>query len=199
MFTGIIESTGILREIKKTGSNLQFFIQSKLSNELKPDQSVAHDGVCLTVTENNSTGHWVTAVAETLQKTNLSDWKIGRLINLERAIKLGDRLDGHLVQGHVDGTAICTKRQEINGSHLFTFNFPETFAPLVIEKGSVCINGVSLTAFDVRATSLTVTIIPYTFSHTAFSNLAINEKVNFEFDILGKYFARSLALKSLPV
>lgn len=190
MFTGIIETSGLITEIKQEGSNINFYVESNISSELKPDQSVSHDGVCLTITANNKTGHWVTAVAETIQKTNLSGWTRGKVINLERALKLGDRLDGHIVQGHVDTAATCIGKEEVNGSHLFRFKIPGTFASLLIEKGSVCINGVSLTAFEVGLDNFMVTIIPYTYEHTTFKNLEENATVNVEFDILGKYILR---------
>jgi len=190
MFTGIVETTGILKSIEQEGGNTHFFIESDISHELHPDQSVAHDGVCLTVTRLEPGGHWVTAVAETLQKTNLSEWPAGREINLERALKLGDRLDGHLVQGHVDGVAVCRERAETGGNCLLRFEFPQKFAALVIEKGSVCVNGVSLTAFDVALNQFSVTIIPYTLTHTSLKNLQVGGKVNLEYDLLGKYFLR---------
>jgi riboflavin synthase len=190
MFTGIIEATGLLTKIKKEDGNISFLIESKISAELAPDQSVSHDGVCLTVTENNHIGHWVTAVAETLQKTNLSSWSIGRVINLERALRIGDRLDGHIVQGHVDTTAQCIEKEETNGSHVFQFQISESFASLLIEKGSVAINGVSLTAFGVGMDHFMVAVIPYTFEHTSFLHLGKGATINIEFDILGKYLLR---------
>ncbi|HET8572828.1 MAG TPA: riboflavin synthase [Edaphocola sp.] len=190
MFTGIVEATGILRSVEKDNNNIHFFVESPISHELRPDQSVAHDGVCLTVTSSASGGHWVTAVAETLQKTNLSEWSIGREINLERAMKLGDRLDGHLVQGHVDGVAVCVNREGTEGNCVLRFEFPGKFAALVIEKGSVCVNGVSLTAFDVAINRFSVTIIPYTLAHTSLKNLLAGQNVNLEYDLLGKYFLR---------
>lgn len=191
MFTGIVESLGTIALIRKEGSNVHFTVNSPISNELKIDQSVAHDGVCLTVVALDDHSHTVTAVAETLQKTNLADWQQGRTLNLERAMKLGDRLDGHIVQGHVDdGNAVCTGREEVDGSHLFTFEFPERFAALIIEKGSICINGTSLTAFNVGRNTFAVTIIPYTIEHTNFKHLQAGDRVNLEFDILGKYFLR---------
>src|SRR5690606_29811712 len=148
------------------GSNLHLTLKSNLSSSLKVDQSIAHDGVCLTVVACDEHQYSVIAVAETLAKTNLGSWKVGRQVNLERAMILGSRLDGHIVQGHVDTTALCSGREEKNGSHIFHFEFPEVFAALIIEKGSVCINGVSLTAFNVGRQSFSVTIIPYTFLHT---------------------------------
>jgi len=190
MFTGIIQTLGTLSRIQAEGTNLHFTIASELSRELKIDQSVAHDGVCLTVVACDAHSHTVTAVAETLQKTNLASWKEGRVVNLELAMRLGDRLDGHIVQGHVDATGTCISRKEVNGSHLFRFRFPRRFAPLVIEKGSICINGVSLTAFEVGRDALSVTIIPYTLEHTGFKDLQEGAEVNLEFDILGKYMLR---------
>jgi riboflavin synthase len=190
MFTGIIESLGNIKGIQHEGSNIHFTIESGISKDLKIDQSVAHEGVCLTVTACNAETHTVTAVAETLQKTNLASWSTGKAVNLERAMKLGDRLDGHIVQGHVDTTGKCLERKEAGGSHLFHFEFPESFAALIIEKGSVCINGVSLTAFNVGRSTFSVTIIPYTLEHTTFEHLQAGDIINLEFDILGKYMLR---------
>lgn len=196
MFTGIIESLGRIEDIQHEGSNIHFTIESVISKEVKIDQSVAHDGVCLTVTACNAETHTVTAVAETLQKTNLASWITGKAVNLERAMKLGDRLDGHIVQGHVDTTGKCLERKEADGSSLFHFEFPERFAALVIEKGSVCINGVSLTAFNVGKHTFSVTIIPYTLAHTTFEDLQANDSINLEFDILGKYMLRMKELEA---
>ncbi len=190
MFTGIIESQGTVSRVVRAGTNIHFTITSNISKELKIDQSVAHDGVCLTVVACDEQEHTVTAVAETLLKTNLSTWKEGRVLNLERAMKLGDRLDGHIVQGHVDTAGTCIDRKEVDGSHLFRFRFPEQFAALIIEKGSICINGVSLTAFNAGRDTFEVTIIPYTLEHTTFRYLQAEDPVNLEFDILGKYMLR---------
>lgn len=190
MFTGIIESQGTVSRVVKEGTNIHFTITSNISKELKIDQSVSHDGVCLTVVACDEQEHTVTAVAETLLKTNLSTWKEGRVLNLERAMKLGDRLDGHIVQGHVDTTGTCIDRKEVDGSHLFRFRFPEQFAALIIEKGSICINGVSLTAFNAGRDTFEVTIIPYTLQHTTFRYLQAEDPINLEFDILGKYMLR---------
>ncbi len=190
MFTGIIEARGEVIAIAHEGSNVHFTINSGISHQLKIDQSVALDGGCLTVVACEDQSHTVTAGAVTMQKTNLSDWKAGRILNLERAMKLGDRLDGHIVQGHVDTTGLCTKRKEVDGSHLFHFEFPEKFAALIIEKGSICINGVSLTAFNAGRNTFSVTIIPYTLEHTNFLSLQAGDRVNLEFDILGKYMLR---------
>ncbi|MFT4062715.1 MAG: riboflavin synthase [Edaphocola sp.] len=194
MFTGIIEAQGTLTRIEEEGTNLHFTIASHISKNLKIDQSVAHDGVCLTVVGCDAGTHTVTAVAETLDKTNLAQWQVGRRLNLERAARVGDRLDGHIVQGHVDGTALCTGSKDVGGSHLFSFQFDEQFAPLVIEKGSICVNGVSLTAFHVGRTTFEATIIPYTLGHTGFAAMLPGDRVNLEFDILGKYFLRSKEL-----
>jgi riboflavin synthase len=196
MFTGIIEASGLLKQIRHEGTNIHFTVESALSKELKIDQSVAHDGVCLTVVACDESCHTVTAVAETIRKTQLGTWKEGRIINLERAMKLGDRLDGHIVQGHVDGVGQCIGRQAMEGSHLFQFCFPEAFAPLVIEKGSICVNGVSLTAFNVDRSGFTVAIIPYTLEHTNFAQLQPGQDVNLEFDILGKYMMRMRQLEA---
>lgn len=190
MFTGIIEVQGTVSAISREGSNVHFTIKSDISKELKIDQSVAHDGVCLTVVACDTESHTVTAVAETMNKTNLGVWKTGRVINLERAMKLGGRLDGHIVQGHVDTTGKCIDRLATDGSHLFRFEFPERFAALIIEKGSICINGVSLTAFEASRNTFSVTIIPYTLEHTVFRDLQAGDNINLEFDILGKYILR---------
>jgi len=190
MFTGIIETTGVVKKLVREGSNVHFHIVANISNELKIDQSVAHNGVCLTVVEIHDNEYTVTAVAETLQKTNLSSWKQGDIVNLERSLKVGDRLDGHFVQGHVDTTGTCIAKETLEGSWLFRFSFPQEFATLIIEKGSICINGVSLTAFNVGANEFTVTIIPSTFEHTNFHSLEKGTIVNLEFDVLGKYLLR---------
>ena len=196
MFTGIIECMATVAAIVQEGSNTHFSIDSPITAELQVDQSVAHNGVCLTVTAIKGNTYNVTAVAETLAKTNLGNWKAGDRVNIERSLKIGDRLDGHFVQGHVDATATCTEKQTLEGSWLFRFRFPVQFAALVIEKGSVCINGVSLTAFNVGRDEFTVTIIPYTFNHTNFNAIEQGVVVNIEFDVLGKYFERRAQLGS---
>jgi riboflavin synthase len=196
MFTGIIETTGTVIDIITTGTNIDIWIESSFTNELKIDQSVAHNGVCLTVVEIKGNRYRVTAVAETLQKTNLGKWMIGNTINLERSLRVGDRLDGHFVQGHVDAVATCITKHALDGSWLFSFEFPEAFAALIIEKGSVCVNGVSLTAFNVTDNQFTVTIIPYTYTHTNFNAIEGGTIVNIEFDVLGKYLLRNEALKN---
>lgn len=196
MFTGIIESLGEIKEISIEKTNRVFYIQSDIASHLKVDESVSHNGICLTVESVKKDIFRVTAIAETLEKTNAGAWNPGDIVNLERAMKLNGRLDGHFVQGHVDGTAICVNRQDKDGSVEFVFQFDEAFAPLIIEKGSVCVNGVSLTAFNVERTRFTVAIIPYTLSHTNFKNLIENDIVNIEYDILGKYLARMAYLKN---
>ena len=190
MFTGIVESIGKVQAVETYGSNLRFRITSPISRELKTDQSVAHDGVCLTVESVAGEAHMVTAVRETLEKTALGAWEPGRMVNLERAMVLGARLDGHLVQGHVDGKGVCESVREETGSWLYRFRFPESFAHLVIEKGSVCVNGISLTAFDVTRDGFSVAVIPYTHGHTNIGRLRSGDTVNLEFDMLGKYLAR---------
>ncbi len=195
MFTGIVETIGIIKELISSGSNRSFIIESSISKKLKIDQSVCHNGVCLTIEESNENYHRVTAIKETLQKTNLSDWKKGDAINLEQSLKINSRLDGHLVQGHADAIAVCAKRKEKNGSCEFEFSFPKKFSSLIIEKGSVCVNGISLTCFDVKQKSFKVAIIPYTFHHTNIQFIKTRDSVNIEFDVMGKYVLRSLSLK----
>lgn len=194
MFTGIVESIGTIRERKQEGSNTIFFIESPLSHGFKVDQSIAHDGVCLTVEEVTDNLHRVTAVAETLKKTTLSDWETGKAVNLEQALLPNKRMDGHFVQGHVDGIGYLKKIQDKKGSYELSFSFPKKFAGLVIEKGSISINGVSLTIFEVKKSSFRVAIIPYTFYHTTFQYLAEGDAVNLEFDLVGKYILRNATL-----
>jgi riboflavin synthase len=194
MFTGIIEAIGIIKNIAASGSNKTFWIESEISKEFRVDQSVSHNGVCLTIEEVAGNGHQVTAIKETLDKTNLGLWKIGDMLNLERSLKLESRLDGHFTQGHVDATAICVRKQERDGSWEYEFSFPKKFAELVVEKGSVCINGISLTAFGVKKKSFKVAIIPYTYEHTNIKTLQKGDSVNIEFDMIGKYVLRKLSL-----
>jgi riboflavin synthase len=194
MFTGIIENSGLVKEVFQHKTNKSFWIESPLSSSLKVDQSLSHDGVCLTIEEVRDNCHRVTAIQETLDKTNLGEWKSGTKINLERSLSLSSRLDGHFVQGHVDATGTCLEIVNKEGSFEFKFGFPESFAALIIEKGSICINGVSLTAWDVKKTSFKVAIIPYTYQHTNFQHLRVNESVNLEFDLIGKYILRKLNL-----
>ncbi|MFZ5554525.1 MAG: riboflavin synthase [Bacteroidota bacterium] len=190
MFTGIIEAAGIVKKLEKENSNLHLHIQSSVSPELKIDQSVAHNGVCLTVVEVKNDIHVVTAIKETLDKSNIGLLKEGSLINLERCMKLNDRLDGHIVQGHVDQTALCTGIKEENGSWRFTFSYDASKGNVTVEKGSVTVNGVSLTVVDSGKDYFSVAIIPYTFEHTNFKSLKKGDAVNLEFDIIGKYVAR---------
>ncbi len=190
MFTGIIESLGKVTNVKVDRGNIDFTIQSEISNELKVDQSVSHNGVCLTVTETTDNTHTVTAVKETLEKSSLGSFSVDDLINLERAMKLGERLDGHLVQGHVDGVAKCINISINDGSWIYKFEFDIKNEMLLIEKGSICINGVSLTVFDVAENTFKVTIIPYTYENTQFKKLKEGDMVNVEFDMIGKYLAR---------
>jgi len=187
MFTGIVETQGIIKKVIEKGGNKTFWIKSPISSKLKPDQSVAHDGACLTVEKVKDSQHRVTAIAETLSKTTLGDWQKGTAINLERSLKINDRLDGHFVQGHVDASATCIDKKAIGGSWEFSFQFLPEFATLAIEKGSICINGVSLTIFNVTETTFDVAIIPYTFEHTNLNLVKPGQKVNIEFDMLGKY------------
>jgi riboflavin synthase len=195
MFTGIVETTGIITEIINSGANKSFWIRSDIASELKPDQSVNHNGVCLTVEEIKGDLHRVTAIEETLQKTNLGNWKAGQLVNLERSLKLDSRLDGHLVQGHVDARAICLSKKQRHGSWEYEFRFPKKFSSLVIEKGSVCLDGISLTVFNVKNKSFKVAIIPYTYEHTNIKSVDKSDEVNIEFDVLGKYILKSLSNK----
>ncbi len=192
MFTGIIECLGKVVDIKVDGSNKTFWVESFISDQLKTDESISHNGVCLTIEEIKGNMHKVTAIKETLNKTNLIEWEIGDTINLERSLQMNGRIDGHIVQGHVDSTIVCIDKKILKGSTEFTFKFKKWFAPLIIEKGSVCVNGVSLTAFDVTKKTFTVAIIPYTLEHTNLGLTKVGSKVNIEFDILGKYVQRAL-------
>ena len=190
MFTGIIETLGIVKEIQKIDDNLHITISSSITQELKIDQSIAHNGVCLTVIDIQDNLYTVTAIRETIEKTNLSDWKLGDLINLERAMKLGDRLDGHIVQGHVDQIGICKSIQDANGRWYYTFEYDETLNNITIEKGSITSNGVSLTVVNSMKNEFSVAIIPYTYENTNFKSLKIGAKINLEFDVVGKYVAK---------
>lgn len=194
MFTGIIESLGIVKAIEKEGENIHLTITSSISKELKIDQSVAHNGVCLTVVACDEYSHVVTAIQETLDKTNLSSWQVGELINLERAMKLGDRLDGHIVQGHVDQIATCVDKVDQDGSWLFTFEYDIKMNNITIEKGSITVNGTSLTVVNSGINTFSVAIIPYTYEHTVFKNIIIGSIVNLEFDVVGKYVAKLASL-----
>jgi riboflavin synthase len=195
MFTGIIETLGIVQEIKKDKDNVHITIASSITDELQIDQSVAHNGICMTVVAINKNLYTVTAIGETIKKTNISYWQIGDSVNLERAMKLGDRLDGHIVQGHVDQVGTCIVAMETNGSWYYTFDYDGTFENITIEKGSITVNGVSLTVVDSRKNEFSVAIIPYTFEHTNFKNFKVGTKVNLEFDVIGKYVSRLYANK----
>lgn len=190
MFSGIIESLGEVVDLKTEHSNLHITINSNFTSELKIDQSVAHNGVCLTVVSIEKENYTVTAIDETLQKTNLGLLKVGDKVNLERCLRVGDRLDGHIVQGHVDQTAICKNVENQNGSWVFTFEYDAAKNNITVEKGSVCVNGVSLTVVNSLKNSFSVCIIPYTFEHTNFKTIKVGTVVNIEFDILGKYLAK---------
>jgi riboflavin synthase len=192
MFTGIIEAVGEIFSIEKSGTNLHFTINSKISNELKIDQSIAHNGVCLTVTNVFDDQHCVTAVEETLNKTTLGNLRVGDLLNLERCMVANGRFDGHIVQGHIDQTAVCIKSEDVDGSWLFEFEYDAALGNVTVEKGSITINGVSLTCFNSKEDKFTVTIIPYTMENTSFSHLKVKNTVNLEFDIIGKYVSRLL-------
>lgn len=196
MFTGIIETIGILKEVIVNGSNKTFWVESALSSGFRVDQSVSHSGVCLTVEETRQNQHRVTAIDETLQKTNLGSLTTGSLVNLERCLPLDGRLDGHFVQGHVDTTGTCIQKTQKEGSWEFEIRFPEKFAELVIEKGSICVDGISLTAFNVTRNSFTIAIIPYTLEHTNLQLLSQGNTVNLEFDLIGKYILRKLSLQA---
>ena len=195
MFTGIIETLGTVTNISNNKSNVDFTISSDLSHELRIDQSVAHNGVCLTVINVSENSHTVTAIDETLQKTNLGDWQIGSLVNLERCMQMNGRLDGHIVQGHVDQTARCTAVTETDGSWLYTFEYQSNFDHVTVEKGSVCVNGISLTVVNSLNNQFSVAIIPYTYEHTNLKTVKVCSLVNLEFDIIGKYVAKLVGLK----
>ena len=190
MFTGIIEAFGRVVALENIGGNLNINIESELSTELKVDQSVSHNGVCLTVVKCDSKNYTVTAIEETLTKTNLDSLKFGSLINLERAMKLGDRLDGHMVQGHIDQTARCIESIAKDGSWIFTFDYDKQSDHITIEKGSITINGVSLTVVNSKDHQFSVAIIPYTYKFTNFNQLKVGDYVNLEFDLIGKYLSK---------
>ncbi len=190
MFTGIIETLGTVGKLEKEGSNLHITVKSPMAGELKIDQSVAHNGVCLTVVEVNGDRYKVTAIEETLQKTNLAQLKVGETLNLERAMLLGSRLDGHLVQGHVDQTGVCTAIEHKDGSWIFSFTYAPSSDHLTIEKGSITIDGTSLTVIDSGENTFSVAIIPFTYEHTRFKSYQVGSIVNLEFDMVGKYVAK---------
>ncbi|SEW55411.1 riboflavin synthase [Chitinophaga arvensicola] len=196
MFTGIIETLAEVVATRKDGGNLVITMQTPLAAELKIDQSVAHNGVCLTVTNIEGNTYEIVAVAETLQKTNLGQLTPTQFVNLERAMVFNGRIDGHLVQGHVDSVGECISSQEQNGSWLYRFRYPAEFAALIVEKGSICMNGISLTVFDVTNDEFSVAIIPYTYEFTNVSKIKPGHLVNLEFDVLGKYVARQMAVRN---
>ena len=197
MFTGIIETVGKVTDIISKGSNKSFWIESSLSPSFAIDQSVSHDGICLTVEEIKGNQHKVTAIDETLKKTCLESWRQGSLVNIERSLLMNGRLDGHIVLGHVDTTAVCRDIKKKKGSWEYEFEFSKNFAPLIIEKGSICINGISLTAFDVKKKTFKVAIIPYTFEHTNINGVKRGGKINLEFDMIGKYLFRYADLQKI--
>lgn len=192
MFTGIVEALGQIENIEAKGDNLIFEISSPISHELTIDQSVSHDGACLTVIQINENRHLVEAVTETLNRTAIGSWEMGRIVNLERALKMGDRLDGHMVQGHIDAVGTCLDRNELDGSWVFKVEYASLYDSLLIDKGSVAINGVSLTVIKPSNLSFEVSIIPYTYEHTNFLNLTPGDRVNLEFDMVGKYIQKNI-------
>jgi len=195
MFTGIIETLGLIQEIKKENSNVHITMDTSITSELQIDQSIAHNGICLTVVAIKDNLYTVTAIHETIKKTNLADWKVGDSVNLERAMKLGDRLDGHIVQGHVDQIGTCITANQTDGSWLYTFEFDEKLNNITIEKGSITVNGVSLTVVNSKNNQFSVAIIPYTHEHTNFKTFEVGTKINLEFDVIGKYVSRLHANK----
>ncbi|MGJ8683953.1 MAG: riboflavin synthase [Nonlabens sp.] len=194
MFTGIIESAARVIELKKENTNLHLTLESNITNELKIDQSIAHNGVCLTVVAIDGNKYVVTAIEETLQKTNLGQLKVNDIVNIERAMLMNARLDGHIVQGHVDQTATCTEVLNKDGSWIFSFEYDSRLQNVTIEKGSICINGVSLTVVNSQLNSFSVAIIPYTYEHTGFKSMKIGDTINLEFDVIGKYVKRLMSL-----
>ncbi len=190
MFTGIIEQKGVIEATKISGTNITFTVRSVLAPQLKIDQSVSHSGICLTVESVTEESYTVTAIDETIQKTNIGSWTAGTIVNLERCLRFDGRLDGHIVQGHVDTVATCITREEKDGSWEFSFSFDQKFATLIIEKGSISLNGISLTIFNVTEITFTVAVIPYTYEHTNMQSLKADDKVNIEFDMIGKYVNR---------
>jgi riboflavin synthase len=195
MFTGIIETTGIIKDIFSSGTNKTFWVESALAHQLTIDQSVAHNGVCLTVEEVKDGLHRITAIEETLLKTNLTGWKINTVVNIERCMQMNSRIDGHIVQGHVDTVATCIVNITKDGSWEYQFEFDKQFGALIIEKGSITLNGISLTIFNVKENGFTVAIIPYTYHHTNIKYLKKGDKINIEFDMIGKYVSRIMQLK----
>ena len=199
MFTGIVEKIGRVAKISLQGKNRHFFIESELAPELKIDQSVAHNGVCLTVVGIQGKVYEVVAIDETLQKTSLGTWQVDDSVNLERAMKLGDRLDGHIVQGHVDQTGLCHSIEDAQGSRIFTFHYDPSVGNMTIEKGSITVNGVSLTVVNSQKGVFSVAVIPYTYEHTSFHTLKVGDKVNLEFDVIGKYVLAKVGALELKI
>lgn len=197
MFTGIIETLGIVQQVQPEGGNVHITLTAPFTHELKIDQSVAHNGVCLTVVKIEEDAYTVTAIEETLQKTNLGELKPGDWVNLERCLKADSRFDGHIVQGHVDQTAVCQAVEEQDGSWIFTFQYDSSTGNLTVEKGSVCVNGISLTVVNSRDDAFSVAIIPYTYENTNLKHVKPGTRVNLEFDIIGKYVAKMLAKRGL--
>ena len=190
MFTGIIETLGTIKDLRKEGENIHITLSSSVTHELKIDQSVSHNGVCLTVVGISNDQYTVTAIKESIDKTNIGEWKIGDQVNLERAMRLGDRLDGHIVQGHVDQTGTCISIEEADGSWYYTFEYDPKLSNITIEKGSITVNGVSLTVVNSQKNAFSVAIIPYTYEHINFKNFEVGTKINLEFDVIGKYVSR---------
>lgn len=196
MFTGIVETLGVIRKIEHNQTNVHLFIESSFTEMLKIDQSVAHNGVCLTVVEINNDLYKVTAIKETIDVTTIGLWKVGDMVNLERGMPLNDRLDGHIVQGHVDETAVITKIDEVGGSTYFSFEYSEKSKHVTIDKGSITIDGTSLTVVNSGINTFSVAIIPYTLEHTLFKTYKIGTKVNLEFDVIGKYVTKLIQVHS---
>jgi len=196
MFTGIIETLGVVKKIEKEQTNIHLYIESSISQELKIDQSVAHNGICLTVVALDNSTHKVTAIDETLSKTNLNTVKEGDLMNIERCTQANGRFDGHIVQGHVDQTATCIEKEDQDGSWLFTFQYDPSKNNITVEKGSVTVNGISLTVVNSRVDRFSVAIIPYTIEHTNLKQVEVGSEVNIEFDIVGKYVSKIMALRN---
>ena len=192
MFTGIIETVGLISNLEKFKGNLNITLKSKLAKELKVDQSVSHNGVCLTVIDVSNDHYTITAIEETIKKSNIGFWKVGDVINLERAMKIGDRLDGHMIQGHIDQIGTCTKIIEEDGSWVFTFDYTPS-SNITVEKGSIAINGISLTVVNSKKNSFSVAIIPYTYKYTNFNKLQVGDNINLEFDVIGKYISKILS------
>jgi len=194
MFTGIVKFLGEIKEIVSEGTNKTFTLESDISEEIHEDQSIAHNGVCLTVVAQEGNVHTVTAIKETMDRSNLGTWELGTLVNLERAMLANARLDGHIVQGHVDGMGSCVEVKEVEGSWYYTFRYQPTKEHILVDKGSICINGVSLTVVNPKNDLFSVAIIPYTYEHTNFKQIKVGDTMNLEFDVIGKYIAKYMAV-----